>query len=175
MSAKNPLVVVCAMAFLAGGAAALVFTRPAPGPASVHTVAAPAADAGSAVPARAVESAEGGSEGARVEEAAMSESAEPESESTDVGDEPSPTGVEGVEAAKTSGRTAGRAAAQRQAVESTRASRGYSRVSAGRQSSGRGGVIGYPVGGVKKTGEGVKKAGTAVGKTFGKVGGIFHE
>jgi len=169
MSAKNPLVVVCAIAFLAGGAAALVFTRPAPGPASVHTVAAPAADAGSA------ESAEEGSEGARVEEAAMPEGTEPESESTDVGDEPSPTGVEGVEAAKTSGRTAGRAAAQRQAVESTRSSRGYSRVSAGRQSSGRGGVIGYPVGGVKKTGEGVKKAGTAVGKTFGKVGGIFHE
>ena len=41
-------------------------------------------------------------------------------------------------------------------------------------SDGRG-IAGHAVGGAKKTGKGAKKVGVAVGKTFGKVGGIFHD
>jgi hypothetical protein len=37
------------------------------------------------------------------------------------------------------------------------------------------GLAGHTVGGAMKTGKGVKKAGVAIGKTFGKVGGVFHD
>jgi hypothetical protein len=56
-----------------------------------------------------------------------------------------------------------------------RAPRGYARVSRVRVTTGGQGIAGRTVGSVKKTGEGVKKAGVAVGKTFGKIGGVFHD
>lgn len=176
MSGKNPLVVVCALAFLVGGAAAVVFTRPAFGPAAVHSAASSNTDAGHAVPEDAAESAEGDSEGARDEEAAVPEENKPTSESGVVGAEPSRTGIDVVAAEKSARGSKGRAAAAAgQTDQESRAARGYARATAGRQPSGGKGVVGYPVTGVKKTGEGVKKAGTTIGKTFGKLGGLFNE
>lgn len=170
MLGKNRLAVVCAVAFLAGGAAAVVFTRPA----AVQAVAAGNADAGRVVSFEAGEPAGGDSDGGRAEDRAVSEVSEPAPARVASGAESSTTGAEGVGAANSSRRTRSRAAVGR-VDEDSRADRGYARVPAGRRSSGVNPVVGYPVGGVKKTGQGMKKAGTVVGRTFGKVGGLFHD
>lgn len=166
MLTKNPLAAVCAVAFLLGGAAAVVLTRPASDQTTIQEYAGRDGDAGRTAPADASEPARGASEGAPVEEPSASVEREPAPESAAVTAESAPTVVER--------ETRGRAAAGR-VDESSKVARGYARVPAGRQSSGGNPLVSYPVGGVKKTGEGVKKAGTTIGKTFGKVGGLFHD
>jgi hypothetical protein len=56
-----------------------------------------------------------------------------------------------------------------------RVSRSDARVSKGQPSPAGQGLAGRTVGGVKKTGRDVKKAGAVIGRTFGKVGGVFHD
>lgn len=173
MLTKNPLVAICVVAFLVGGAAAVVLTRPASDKAAIHELDSRDVDAGRVVPADTSEPTRDELEGAR-EEATVSGESEPAPERGAVSPEAMPAGVEEVEATRSHRGTRSRAVAGR-TDESSRAARGYVRVSAGRTASGGNPVVAYPVNGVKRTGQGVKKAGTAVGRTFGKVGGLFHD
>lgn len=152
---RNPLAVVCALAFAAGGAAALVLTDPSGDAAAVRGVAAESAHVVVAAPAAEAEPP-----------------AESHAEETGAAEE----NVETEKNARPAAFVRSRGAADRRVAEAPRAPRSYARVSGGRAAGGGGpGIAGRTFGGVKKTGAGVKKAGAAVGKTLGKIGGVFRE
>lgn len=157
---KQPLAIVCALAFVVGGASAFLLELPPRGFAGVQDVTERGAvvDSGAAAESEAAESTP--EELARPEEASV--------ESTQKTGEAARANKTFV-GAKVSGPSDGRAR------EGGRATRGYARVQSGGAASGGRGIAGYTVGGVKKTGGGMKKAGAAIGKTFGKVGGLFHD
>ena len=163
---KHPIAVVSLLAFLVGGAAAVMLNYP-----PRHAVASRQVAETPAAPAT---------------QPAGVESAEEGTTSDDFDDSAAPTEETGGEAedsfeesdAEAENRSGGvrrrRPATNVQAVQSPPAPRQYAAVSR-RQSNPGGRVAGYTVGGVKKTGQGVKKAGTTIGRTFGKIGGVFND
>jgi hypothetical protein len=174
--AKHPLAIVCALAFMAGGAAALVLEYPPRGAAGVQGFAEPGADAGrgaavesAAAEVRAVEPVR------PAETAASGDGHDFAPRPDDAGTEsPRPGGAAG-RAGKPSAGVKGRGSADARPGEGRRAARSYATVSGGGAASGGRSIAGHTVGGLKKTGGGVKKAGAAIGKTFGKIGGVFHD
>lgn len=166
---KYPLVIVCILGLLAGGAAALALHHARQGTAEVQGVAVKSEDVRDEAGA-----------GVQAEESQTVENARAEDGELDAGGEAMDEAGGGiaVPAGKAGPRTAGmrvRAEADARADNGSRAGRRYGRASGGQVASGRRGVAGYALGGVKKTGEGVKKTGAAIGKTFGKIGGVFHD
>lgn len=185
--AKHPLAVVCLLAFLIGGAAAVILNYPtrhtaAPGqvaqtPAEAGLEVEPEADAPAAPSAELGHTGEGTTSNEFDDSAAQLEEPDGEVEEdfseSAAGPENSSNGVRR------------RRATGEQAVQSRPAPRPY--VSASRGQTNPGGMVaGYTVGGVKKTGQGVKKvgtttgkgvkkAGTTIGRTFGKIGGVFND
>lgn len=159
---KNPLAVVCALAFAVGAVAAVALHYPPRDGAVVRGVAENSADGGGP---NGAASAETGSpdKGAHAEDVATAT------------ETAGAAGVGGGEGSKTAAAVRRRATAGARDGKGPRAAPGYVRVSGGRADTGGRGVAGHAVGGVKKTGQGVKKAGTAIGKTFGKIGGVFHD
>jgi hypothetical protein len=175
---KHPLAVVSLLAFLVGGAAAVVLNYPqrhavasqqvAVTPADAALLSAPETDASATRPAE-VEHAEerttsGDFDGSAAPPEETSGEAEDDFDESEAAAGNSPAGV----------RRRRRPAASEQAVQSPPAPRPYVSVSR-RQTNPGGRVAGYTVGGVKKTGQGVKKAGTTIGRTFGKIGGVFND
>jgi hypothetical protein len=167
---KNPLAVVVLLAFITGGAAAVILNYPQRRPEHFQESAHKTADAARAA---ASETGAGGhaEEGATTDEVDDSV-ARPEEASDEAVD-----GVEGadVEVGKSPAIARGRSVTNGQAVQSPRAPAAYVRASRAQASPAGRGVAGRTVGGVKKTGQGVKKAGAAIGKTFGKIGGVFND
>lgn len=173
---KQPLAIVCALAFVVGGASAFVLEYQPGGTAIVQGVADLGADDG-----------RGASAEAEAAESQPDELVRPEEVSTsDDGHDFAPRPKDAsVESAQTTGEAAragkafvgvkGRRSADVRGGEGRRATRAYTRVPSRGAASGGQGIAAYTVGGVKKTGGGVKKAGAAIGKTFGKIGGVFHE
>ena len=174
---KHPLAVVSLLAFLTGGAAAVVLNYPPRHPPASRQVAerhagagrAAAPETGATVPAAAaVEHAEEGTASGDFEDSAATP-------------EEAGGGAEGglreaaVAVEKPSGAAKARAATNAPAAQNSQAPRPSLRVSRRETAPGGGGVAAYTVGGVKKTGQGVKKAGATIGRTFGKIGGVFND
>jgi hypothetical protein len=174
---KQPLAIVCALAFVAGGAAAYVLEYPPRGAAGVRGVADAGADAGRAAAPADSEATEARPDAlTRPEEVAPTDDARDSSpRNDDASAGPTQAGGEDEGVANPSTRVRGRAAFDGRGGERRSAARGYARASRGGVASGGRSIAGYAVGGVKKTGGGVKKAGAAIGKTFGKIGGVFHD
>ena len=165
---KHPLAIVCALAFVVGGAAAFVLEYPPRRAAGVQDVAE--TGAGVSPGAAAEPEAAGGrpAEGASPEEMTVPEGRGGSATVTDAGTDDTSGGQPSVV-------ITGRESAERQAGEGRRTARGYTRISSGGAAPVGRGIAGYAAGGVKKTGVGVKRAGAAVGKTFGKIGGVFQD
>lgn len=162
---KQPLAVICALAFTVGGAAALVSHYTPRDAAGVRGVAEESADAArreaaetnpltghAAEAAPADETAEGGDDApaAADEGGAVVDEAE--------GREVEPAVKSDVRAGGVRGR----------ADRRPKAARAHTVVSRREAAGGGRGVAGRTV-------RGVKRAGAAVGKTLGKIGGVFHD
>lgn len=166
---KYSLVIVCVLGLLAGGGAALALHHARQSTAEVQGTAGKSVDVrgGAGAEAQAVEGRD--FEDARAEEGEMMAGGGVAGEAR---------GRVGVHAVKAGPRRTGMKAG---AAEGGRADHGswaghrHARASGGQVASGRRGVAGHALGGVKKTGEGVKKTGVVIGKTFGKIGGVFHD
>lgn len=187
---NHPLAVVSLLAFLIGGAGAVVLNYPPRHTAASRQAAETPADSGrevasetdaSAAPAAEAGRAEEGRESAEFDDSA----APPEEASVRTEDR---FGESAAETGHSSDRVRRRRSASEQAVQSSSAPRPYASVSRREATTGGGGsnVAAYTVGGVKKTGQGVKKvgtttgqgvkkAGTTIGRTFGKIGGVFND
>lgn len=170
---KHSLAIVCALAFALGGASAFVLEYPSRGNDGVHD----AAEIG-----RGAEGASGAAETSPEQPVRPEEAAAATDGGHDFAPRPEDRGVEAPQTDGTAARAGkpfvgvkGRGSAVVRTVEGRRAGRGYARAqSGGAPSQGRG-IASYTVGGMKKTGGGMKKAGVAIGKTFGKIGGVFHD
>ncbi|HWS87584.1 MAG TPA: hypothetical protein VN282_11510 [Pyrinomonadaceae bacterium] len=164
---KYPLAAVVVLALLAGGFAGFVFHYPPEDAADARAGAPQAAEAATPVVHDAANVPEGaGADSALLAGDGSVEAGEAGGDFAGASDERAvrrPGGVRG--RAEAAGRAGGRPAA----------ARGYVRVSRAEGSSGGRGIAGHTLGGVKKTGEGVKKTGVVIGRTFGKLGGVFHE
>ena len=167
---KNPLAVVALLAFVTGGAAAVILNYPPRRPAHFQESARKTADA-----ARA--SASENDAGEHAEEGATSDEFDDSAARPEELSDEAEGGVEGanLKVGKSPGVARGRSATNGQAAQSPRAPAAYVRVSRAQAPPAGRGVAGRTVGGVKKTGQGVKKAGAAIGKTFGKLGGVFND
>lgn len=171
---KNPLAVVGLLAFIFGGAAAVMLYYPprhavvsqqfAETPADPAPEDAPAARPAEVADAEEETTSEDFDDPAVTSEGGLSETGAEAEDGSSESD---------AEAEKSSNGVRRRQSAVAQTVQSAPAPRPYVRVS--RRGTNPGArVAGYTVGGVKKTGQGVKKAGTAIGRTFGKIGGVFN-
>jgi hypothetical protein len=174
---KHPLAVVVLLAFITGGAAAVILNYPPRRPAGYQESAEKAADAARGAAPETDASAARAAEVGHAEEGATSdEFGDPVERPEEVSDEAEDgSGGAGVEVGKPSGVARVRSGTNGDAVKSPRAPAAYVRVSRAQASPAGRGVAGRTVGGVKKTGQGVKKAGAAIGKTFGKIGGVFND
>ena len=170
---KHPLAVVCALAFVFGGAAAFVLDYPPRGAAGFQDVAEKSADIGRGVAAETVAAEAQPARGVRPEEITASGGGDSVPRPGDVSVEHSD--MSGGEAGQPSGGVSNRGSADGRTVDRSRATRSYAIVSRGGAAGGGRGLAGHTVSGVKKTGAGVKKAGATIGKTFGKIGGVFHD
>ena len=161
---KNPLAVVCALAFLAGGAAAGALHYRQPDSAAVNAVAR-TNDAAGEARAETVPLTVEAAEGAPAEERLAAGAADETADGAEVRD-----GVE--DGRGVTGRRAYRRAGglRDESDARPRAARRYTTVS-----RGGGGVGGVGRGVAGHTVRGVKKTGAAIGKTFGKIGGVFHD
>jgi hypothetical protein len=185
---KQTLVVVSLLAFLFGGAAAVVLNYPPRHPAASRQAAETPADAGRETASRTDASAAPAAEVVRAEEGATAgelddRAAPPEEAGVEFGDR---SGESAAEAENSSNRARRRPATSGQVIQNSPAPRRYASGSGREATSGGGGVAAYTFGGVKKTGQGVKKvgtttgqgvkkAGTTIGRTFGKIGGVFND
>lgn len=164
---KYQLAVVCVLAFIIGGAAGLMFYHPPAGAADVRGVSEKGVEvapgAGAATEAAASSAAEGAPAEEGVKRDVGGDSARLAGEGTEDG-----IGLPAVRAVKTAGGVKGRSEAEVRAGRRPRAARGYVRVSRAEGPSGERGVAGHTVSGVKKTGK-------LIVKTFGKIGGVFHD
>ena len=163
---------MCALAFLAGAAAAVVLNYPPGSDAGAQGVTAKTAVPQTVSAAEIETAADRAAEGAPAEETAPQ----------DDGVNPAEASVrsshadgEAGGARRRSDGVRGRATADGRSGSGSRATRSHTRGSEGRLAAGGQAVAGRTVGGVKKTGAGMKKAGTAVGRTLGKIGGVFHD
>lgn len=157
------LAFVCVLGLLAGGGAALALHYAGQGAPEVHDAGRKSTDAGREGDTRAETVADG-----RVPAVTPAQDAETSGAGGEVEDmsrdevAASPLRVrkprEGSGGAEENGRGDRR----------PRAVRSYVRASRGGTASGGRGVAGHTVRGVKKTGE-------VIGKTFGKIGGVFHD
>ena len=166
---KYPIAVVCVLAFIVGGVAAVVIHHSPRSADRVQSIGVQGAADGGAYVGH-VESEEAAA--ASVPAAAHTGDEERAATADEVVDGSGDAAGDGVRSA---GGVRARAATSGSAGAGTRGARGSARVSNGRARSGGPGVAGYAVGGMKKTGAGVKKTGAVIGKTFGKIGGAFHE
>jgi hypothetical protein len=165
---KHPLAIVCALAFVVGGAAAFVLEYQPRRAAGVQGVA----ETGAGVsPGAAAEPEAAGGRPAGGAPPEVMTAPEGRGDSAAVTD----AGTDDTSGGQLSVVMKGRESAGRQAGEGRRTARGHTRVSSGGAAPAGRGIAGYAAGGVKKTGVGVKRAGAAVGKTFGKIGGVFHD
>lgn len=172
---KHPLAIVCALAFLVGGASAFVLEYAPRAAEGGRDITETGADVGHA-PADSEEAEARPDEPVRAEGIESSEVGHAfPPRPYDASVEPTRTGGEFARAVKPSGRVRGQGSADGRAGEGRGAARGYAKGSSGAVASGGQGIAGHAVGGIKKTGGGVKKAGAAIGKTFGKIGGVFHD
>ena len=170
---KNPLAIVCALAFAVGGASAFVLEFAPRGAASVRDFAGRSADDGrGAADSEAAEARP--AEGARPVQIAASDEGDDSATLTD-GVSVEPTNADTIDAGKLSSGKRVRSSAEGRAADGLRVSRSDARVSKGQPSPAGGGLAGRTVGGVKKTGGGVKKTGAVLGRAFGRVGGVFHD
>jgi len=167
---KYPLAVVIALAFLAGGAAAVVYHFP-PGGADSTRAAAENGDVAGSVSGPAGEPVDSqAADGAYAVEKAVSSLPDgPAGLDVEAGAAPAGVAVRRPES------TRGRAVDDGRTYRRTGAARSQAKVPRAVEASGGRGLAGHALNGVKKTGEGVKKTGTAIGRTFGKIGGVFHD
>ena len=171
---RHPLAIVCALAFVIGGASAFVLEYSPQGTAGVQRGADMGAVAGYGTAADFEATEARPPKGARPEEMTATDGVDDSAaQADDVSVEPA--NAVGVEPGRLSGGERARSFAEKRAADRLRPSRGSTNVSTRQPSTAGGGLAGRTVGGVKKTGRGVKKTGAVLGRAFGKVGGVFHD
>lgn len=162
-TSRYSLTFVCALSLLAGCIAALALHHATQGtPEVLQDVARRGNDAGRGAETRAETVERGVSAVAIAEDAETSAAGVGPGDSTRDGAGASPVRVRKAQAGSGGAEEKGRADRR------PRVARSYVRASREGTASGGRGVAGHTVRGVKKTGE-------VIGKTFGKIGGVFHD
>lgn len=162
LASRYSLTVVCALSLLAGCIAALALHHATQGTPEVQDVARTSTEAGREAETRAETVERGMSAVILADDAETSAAGVRPGDSTKNGAGASPVRVRKAQAGSGGAEEKGRADRR------PRVARSYVRASREGTASGGRGVAGHTVRGVKKTGE-------VIGKTFGKIGGVFHD